>query len=293
MPSAASYTNKIRFAASVKNTKAQLVGGVGNLTQGSIAGCGLDIQYTPVDYVKICECKVNPPFTGPPPIILDVSSWDYPGTLSFTTSDIASSTKIVNLSVTVNNDIINNDTTIAFIGNSVSSATVGAIELTVNDGIISVPSGTFGLTDNILNIVFQTITNAGSNLSMTINPVFQDVYSDILGVNYIINRVYFSVTGPQKPTNFIRFIANVDNLSTVDSLIYFKINGEYSLDNAIYATTYSGMILPVELNSNVGGTVLSGIICQRGILVEGINTIFMKFQDIVNTIGYVFVSSEL
>lgn len=61
MPSAASYTNKIRFAASVKNTKTQYPGGVGNLTQGSIAGCGLDIQYTPIDYVEICPCIVKPP----------------------------------------------------------------------------------------------------------------------------------------------------------------------------------------------------------------------------------------
>jgi sugar lactone lactonase YvrE len=67
MPSAASYTNKIRFAASVKNTKAQLVGGVGNLTQGSIAGCGLDIQYNPIEYVEVCGCSKNPPFVAPPP----------------------------------------------------------------------------------------------------------------------------------------------------------------------------------------------------------------------------------
>jgi sugar lactone lactonase YvrE len=66
MPSAASYTNKIRFAASVKNTKAQLVGGVGNLTQGSIAGCGLDIQYNRIDYVEVCGCNKNPPYVAPP-----------------------------------------------------------------------------------------------------------------------------------------------------------------------------------------------------------------------------------
>jgi len=71
MPSAASYTNKIRFAASVKNTKTQYPGGVGNLTQGSIAGCGLDIQYNPIDYIEICECKVNPPIVPPPPIIIN------------------------------------------------------------------------------------------------------------------------------------------------------------------------------------------------------------------------------
>jgi outer membrane protein assembly factor BamB len=27
----------------------------------------LDIQYDPIDYVKICECKVNPPKVAPPP----------------------------------------------------------------------------------------------------------------------------------------------------------------------------------------------------------------------------------
>lgn len=58
MPSASNYTNKVRFAASVKNTKAQLPGNIGNLTQSSIAGCGLDIQYNSIEYVKLCECKV-------------------------------------------------------------------------------------------------------------------------------------------------------------------------------------------------------------------------------------------
>ena len=69
MPSASNYTNKIRFAASVKNTKAQLVGGVGNLTQASIAGCGLNIQYNPIEYVEICACTKNPPYVAPPPLI--------------------------------------------------------------------------------------------------------------------------------------------------------------------------------------------------------------------------------
>ena len=66
MPSAANYTNKIRFAASVKNTKAQLKGGIGNLTQTSIAGCGLNIQYTPIEYIDVCECKTIPPPVAPP-----------------------------------------------------------------------------------------------------------------------------------------------------------------------------------------------------------------------------------
>jgi uncharacterized protein involved in propanediol utilization len=57
MPTASSYTNKIRFAASVKNTKAELPGSIGNLTQGSIAGCGRDISYLPTSYVRICGCK--------------------------------------------------------------------------------------------------------------------------------------------------------------------------------------------------------------------------------------------
>ena len=77
MPSASNYTNKIRFAASVKNTKAQLVGGVGNLTQASIAGCGLNIQYDPIDYVQVCECSKNPPIAAPviPPIIVPGPEW--------------------------------------------------------------------------------------------------------------------------------------------------------------------------------------------------------------------------
>ena len=61
MPSASSYTNKLRFVASVKNTKAQLQGGVGNLTQGSIAGCALDVNYSPVSYIRICGCKTLAP----------------------------------------------------------------------------------------------------------------------------------------------------------------------------------------------------------------------------------------
>jgi sugar lactone lactonase YvrE len=67
MPSASAYTNKLRFVASVKNTKAQLQGGVGNLTQSSIAGCGLDVNYSPIDYLKICPCNVDKPKVPPPP----------------------------------------------------------------------------------------------------------------------------------------------------------------------------------------------------------------------------------
>jgi sugar lactone lactonase YvrE len=67
MPSASAYTNKLRFVASVKNTKAQLQGGVGNLTQSSIAGCGLDVNYSPIDYLKICPCDVDKPKVPPPP----------------------------------------------------------------------------------------------------------------------------------------------------------------------------------------------------------------------------------
>jgi len=69
MPSASSYTNKLRFSASVKNTKAQLPGGVGNLTQGSIAGCGLDVNYSPIDYSQVCGCNKDRPRIPPPPFI--------------------------------------------------------------------------------------------------------------------------------------------------------------------------------------------------------------------------------
>jgi hypothetical protein len=66
MPSASSYTNKLRFSASVKNTKAQLPGGVGNLTQGSIAGCGLDVDYSPIQYLQVCGCNKDRPRIPPP-----------------------------------------------------------------------------------------------------------------------------------------------------------------------------------------------------------------------------------
>lgn len=71
MPSASNYTNKIRFAASVKNTKAQLVGGVANGTQGSISGCGLDIQYGPINYVIQCPCPIGKPI---PPLQLYITT---------------------------------------------------------------------------------------------------------------------------------------------------------------------------------------------------------------------------
>ena len=60
MPSASSYTSKIRFAASVKDTAVQLPGGVGNLTQGSIAGAGLNIQYSPTNTPLVTQAVVEP-----------------------------------------------------------------------------------------------------------------------------------------------------------------------------------------------------------------------------------------
>ncbi len=60
MPSASNYTNKVRFAASVKNTKVQLIGGIANGTQSSIAGCGLDIQYNAIEYVEVCRLGCRP-----------------------------------------------------------------------------------------------------------------------------------------------------------------------------------------------------------------------------------------
>jgi len=61
MPSAAAYTNRVRFAASVKNTKAQMPGNVGNLAQTTAAGCGLSVDYLPKTYVENvrCTCAVK------------------------------------------------------------------------------------------------------------------------------------------------------------------------------------------------------------------------------------------
>ena len=85
MPSASNYTNKLRFAASVKNTKAQLPGNVGNLTQSSIAGCGLDIQYKPVEYVEVCSlrCKYSNKVVVYPPDTLFID------TVNITNNDIS------------------------------------------------------------------------------------------------------------------------------------------------------------------------------------------------------------
>ena len=56
MPTASSYTNKRRVAAESKNTKVNYPGGVANGTQPLVAGCGLDMDYSPITYTKLCKC---------------------------------------------------------------------------------------------------------------------------------------------------------------------------------------------------------------------------------------------
>jgi outer membrane protein assembly factor BamB len=69
MPVASNYTSKVRFAASVKNTKVELPSSIGNLTQSGIAGCGLSKNYAHIDYVELCtKCVYEPPPPPPPPL---------------------------------------------------------------------------------------------------------------------------------------------------------------------------------------------------------------------------------
>jgi len=157
MPSASSYTNKLRFSASVKNTKAQLPGGVGNLTQGSIAGCGLDVNYSPIQYLQVCGCNKDRPIIPPPPppppppsITVDLGSTDFNGdgitveingvTFPLTT------TLIMNVTNGINNNYI---TSILFasLNASITSVTSNGI-IDANWNINNEGSGYFRVRDN-------------------------------------------------------------------------------------------------------------------------------------------------
>jgi hypothetical protein len=73
MPAASNYTSKVRFAASVKNTKVQLPSSIGNLTQSGIAGCGLSKNYAHINYVESCKkCAFVPPTPSVVTIINDI-----------------------------------------------------------------------------------------------------------------------------------------------------------------------------------------------------------------------------
>lgn len=65
MPSAAAYTNRLRFAASVKNTKAQMPGNVGNLAQTAAAGCGLTPDYSRLTYTENQRCVCSVKYKAP------------------------------------------------------------------------------------------------------------------------------------------------------------------------------------------------------------------------------------
>ena len=61
MPSAASYTNKLRVAAQVKGRKVQLPGGLANATQTLRSACNLSMSYTTITYKVQCPCDKFPP----------------------------------------------------------------------------------------------------------------------------------------------------------------------------------------------------------------------------------------
>jgi len=222
----------------------------------------------------------------PPPIILDGSSWSYPGNMSFTTSNIPSSRNVLDLILTVNNDIVNNDMTIVFAGNTVLTATVGAIELIVNDGIISVPSGTFGLTDNSLNIIFENVINAGSNLDMTINPVFQELYLDTRDLVFADYNIFYPTSLP-KATKFIKLTLNINNIMNILTFVSLEIDPNRS-DNSIYARTSSGGILWFVYQAG-----FYELRCPPGTFVEGNNDLFIKSSEMINNIGIFIIFPDV
>ena len=61
MPSAASYTNKLRVAAQLRSRKVQLPGGMADATQSLRSACNLSMSYTPVSYKIPCPCNKFPP----------------------------------------------------------------------------------------------------------------------------------------------------------------------------------------------------------------------------------------
>ena len=61
MPSAASYTNKLRVAAQLRSRKVQLPGGMADATQSLRSACNISMSYTPVSYKLPCPCHKFPP----------------------------------------------------------------------------------------------------------------------------------------------------------------------------------------------------------------------------------------
>jgi hypothetical protein len=61
MPSAASYTNKLRVAAQTRGRKVQLPGGMANATQSMRSACNISMSYVPVAYNVPCPCNKFPP----------------------------------------------------------------------------------------------------------------------------------------------------------------------------------------------------------------------------------------
>lgn len=175
MPSASNYTNKVRFAASVKNTKAQLQNNVGNLTQSSLAGCGLDIDYKPIEYVEICN--IRQPYSKPkernPPnsLYIDSITWeDATVNLSSPYGVTVDSENNIYISDTVNNKVykLTSGTITTFAGTGVSGQTgdgFPAIDATLN----SPNDITFNTLNNTLYIADTNNNKIRSVSSENIN----------------------------------------------------------------------------------------------------------------------------
>lgn len=158
MPSAACYTNRIRFTSSIQDTKAQLLGNVGNLTQSTISGCALNIDYSPIEYIETRNC-VNT--CRPQPVILKVLPPVFPQH-GVGLSLISYSGTILSLSVVA---ATNNPTyTVSWSPNTIgSSSSILLPSETSNTITFKIESLTAGVTYTVT----LTATNSAGSDSMT------------------------------------------------------------------------------------------------------------------------------
>jgi len=78
MPSAAAYTNRLRFQSESRNNKIQYPGGISNTFRPGLAGvCANSIEvFTPINYVAVCGCKISPLFVPCPTCSVYVTYYD-------------------------------------------------------------------------------------------------------------------------------------------------------------------------------------------------------------------------
>jgi len=302
MPSAASYTNKIRFAASVKNTKAQLPGGVGNITQPSAAGCGLNIQYNPIEYVEICECKVNLPIVPPPvppPTINNFLEINQPNGMvrrgnsyyitSFTDCVIYKYDSITGSRAAIITNIsfprapkidTNGNIFIPMRDESVQTSVIKKID---NNDVVT-DFYTYPYTDEVQEI---TISNSGliyvaESQSYKISVITQS------GVRTLVSSVTFGITGISiDPTNQYLYLIDSQNstllkynISTSSYIIQLRVSdraydmiGGLDIDSAgnLYIAFNSGYkilrLSPSGIVDTVVGTGLSGYSGDGGLAI--------------------------